>query len=206
MARPVNANAKETRGRILDKALFLFSEAGVDGASIRQISAASQVSVAMVHHYFGSKEGLYEACIDAMYAELMELQGTLKPLLLRHDGSRDLLERLVREYSRFARAHSRSIRLLLRNVMDRGELDAQRREQYQIPVLKAGAQLLAPVLGRDPVDLQLHIQSTMHLVVRYAVTNPEELGRLSGVEGSENEILQHVEDHLVSVAFRIFDL
>ena len=206
MARPVNANATVTRRRILNQALNLFADSGVSGTSIRKISSASDVSVAMVHHYFGSKEGLYEACIDAMYAELMELQESLKPLLLKGMSPQELIEALVRAYSHFARSHRRSIRLLLRDVMDRGALDVARRERYQIPVLKAGAMLLSPVLGRDPMALQMEIQTVMHLLVRYAVTNSDELARISGHDGDEESVLQYVDDHLVDVAFRVFQI
>jgi len=45
---------------ILEAAEKLFSERGFSGVSMRDISDASGVSQSLIHHYFGSKHGLYE--------------------------------------------------------------------------------------------------------------------------------------------------
>lgn len=42
-----------------------FAERGFDGASIRQIAAAAGVDPALVHHYFGTKDALFLAAVDA---------------------------------------------------------------------------------------------------------------------------------------------
>lgn len=49
---------------ILKVATSLFAEKGLEGVSIREISSAAQVNVAMVNYYFGSKENLYLSCIE----------------------------------------------------------------------------------------------------------------------------------------------
>ena len=52
----------------------------------------------------------------------------------------------------------------------------------------------------------MEIQTVMHLLVRYAVTNSDELARISGHDGDEESVLQYVDDHLVDVAFRVFQI
>lgn len=54
----------ETRQEILDAARNLFAERGFAGASIRGVAAAAGVDPALVHHYFGTKEGLFRAALD----------------------------------------------------------------------------------------------------------------------------------------------
>ena len=54
------------RARIRDAALERFAEDGFDGATIRGIAAAAGVSPGLVQHHFGSKEGLRQACDDAV--------------------------------------------------------------------------------------------------------------------------------------------
>lgn len=51
----------ETRERILDAAERLFPVHGVDGTSVRHITAEAQVNVAAVNYHFGSKEALVRA-------------------------------------------------------------------------------------------------------------------------------------------------
>jgi AcrR family transcriptional regulator len=53
----------ETREKILASARDLFAEKGYDGASLRAIARAAEVDPALVHHFFGNKEGVF---IEAM--------------------------------------------------------------------------------------------------------------------------------------------
>jgi len=85
--RPGNQDTKQS---ILDAARAVFAERGFDKASIRAIAAEAKVDPALVHHYFGTKEKLFLACMNAPIdpAELI-------PKAL--DGPRDEAgERLVR--------------------------------------------------------------------------------------------------------------
>lgn len=41
-----------------------FAERGYDGVTMREIASAAGVDAALVHHYFGTKRGLFEAAID----------------------------------------------------------------------------------------------------------------------------------------------
>ena len=60
--RPGN---QDTREAILAAARTAFAERGVDGASIRLIAAAAGVDPALVHHYFGTKDQLFLAALQA---------------------------------------------------------------------------------------------------------------------------------------------
>jgi len=60
MDRP--ADDLTARARIRDAALRLFTERGIDGASIRDIAAAAGVSSGLIRHHFGSKEALRHDC------------------------------------------------------------------------------------------------------------------------------------------------
>ena len=53
-----------TREKILAAARFQFSEAGYEGATIRDIAGEAGVDPALVLHYFGSKEGVFVAAVE----------------------------------------------------------------------------------------------------------------------------------------------
>jgi AcrR family transcriptional regulator len=57
----IDPRGESTRTRILDSAEYLFSEHGVNGASLRTVVAHAGVNTAAVHYHFGSKKGLLEA-------------------------------------------------------------------------------------------------------------------------------------------------
>ena len=54
-----------TRDAILAAARDAFAERGFDGTSIRGVAAAAKVDPALVHHYFGTKNDLFLAAIEA---------------------------------------------------------------------------------------------------------------------------------------------
>ena len=60
--RPGN---QDTRSAILDAARRIFAEKGFDKASIRAIAGDAGVDPALVHHYFGTKEKLFLASMNA---------------------------------------------------------------------------------------------------------------------------------------------
>ncbi|WP_229072889.1 TetR family transcriptional regulator [Actinoplanes sp. DH11] len=55
----------DTREAILGAARAAFAEKGFDGASIRGIAAGAGVDPALVHHYFGTKDKLFLASMNA---------------------------------------------------------------------------------------------------------------------------------------------
>ena len=57
--------------RLVKVAMRMFAEKGYDGITVRDISAAADVSVGLINHHFGSKEGLREA-VDQHFIEQFE--------------------------------------------------------------------------------------------------------------------------------------
>jgi AcrR family transcriptional regulator len=60
---PEQAEGITTRHRILQIALSLMSQRGVDGTSMRDLAAAAGLNVASLYHYFPSKRDLLEAVL-----------------------------------------------------------------------------------------------------------------------------------------------
>jgi AcrR family transcriptional regulator len=210
MARPVNANADETRQRLLDAASALFSEHGFDGASVREIARSASVSVATVHHYYGNKAGLYGACIEAMHEELVGLRDNLTRALADTHDAAGVLDAGAREGFRFAWAHRDAVRLIMRHVIDHGRMEAAHAQRWHWPFLDSAAALLEETLEPRPLDARLSVQSGINLVVRYALTAPDELIVWSKVsEDLERDAalqlaLRQVEDHLARAICAIF--
>src|SRR5690606_4652816 len=55
---------QNTREAVLKAAREAFAEAGYDRTSVRQVAAAAGVDTALVHHYFGTKEQLFQAVVE----------------------------------------------------------------------------------------------------------------------------------------------
>jgi AcrR family transcriptional regulator len=64
------SRSQATRDRILDAAEKLFAERGFHGVSIRDVTGAAEVDVALVAYHFGNKQGLLEAVFMRRAADL----------------------------------------------------------------------------------------------------------------------------------------
>lgn len=90
-ARPRDAAA--TRARILAAAREAFAREGFAGARVERIAGAAETNVQMIYRYFGDKEGLYRAVLEATYAHLRALERGLDLVALPPlEGVRRLVE------------------------------------------------------------------------------------------------------------------
>ena len=63
--------SRDVRETLLEVAGQLFSERGVNEVSLRELGRAADVNPAMVHYYFGDKQGLYEALLERALQRLL---------------------------------------------------------------------------------------------------------------------------------------
>ncbi|HWU43546.1 MAG TPA: TetR family transcriptional regulator [Bdellovibrio sp.] len=70
--------SEDTRNKILLCARGAFSESGYEGVSLRSVAVKAGVDPSTVIHYFGTKEGLYEAVIKDVASLGASFQAALK--------------------------------------------------------------------------------------------------------------------------------
>lgn len=180
-------SADETRDRILSAGIACFAARGYRGATTRTLAAAAQVNVATLAYHFGDKEGLYRAAIDRLYERFLSVRPDVG--LLAEGSPRERLERLARFAIGFSREHRAEVRLLLRHVLEEGQLPAPLRERWLEELLeRAGA--LRALLGLPPDPrFRLKLLALNHLVVRFAITPPGDLAPfVSDPEQGEAEV------------------
>ena len=93
----------ETRQKILDSAVFLVSEKGYLGATTREIARGAGVTELTLFRHFGSKERLFEACLNrhtflpALKEMMPDLEGMSYEEALLTVGRRFLLSLKARK-------------------------------------------------------------------------------------------------------------
>jgi AcrR family transcriptional regulator len=89
--RPPRTESADTRDRILAAAREEFSQRGYEKTSVRGIAKAAGVDSALVHHYFGTKEQIFEVAVEVAFAPALDAPRTVA------EGSMDAVgERLTR--------------------------------------------------------------------------------------------------------------
>jgi TetR/AcrR family transcriptional regulator len=73
-ARKATRNPRASRARILEAARNEFVAYGLSGARVDRIAHDSGVNKNLIYHYFGSKDALYLAVLEGIYAGLRERQ------------------------------------------------------------------------------------------------------------------------------------
>jgi len=68
---------ERTRQEILAAARQEFAEHGLSGARVDAIAAQTRTAKRMIYYYFGSKEGLYLAVLEAAYANILHFEAEL---------------------------------------------------------------------------------------------------------------------------------
>lgn len=81
-----------TRAAILAAAREAFGSAGYGGTTIRGVARTAGVDPALVHHFFGTKEGLFGAAMELPFDPAVVVRGLLA------DGADGLGERVVRTF------------------------------------------------------------------------------------------------------------
>src|SRR5690349_14891815 len=64
-------DAEATKRRLLDAGTAEFAKHGIAGARVDRIAAAAAANKAQIYHYFGSKEGLFDAVFDEFVAQTL---------------------------------------------------------------------------------------------------------------------------------------
>ena len=64
---------RETRARLLDAALTLMAEKGMEGVAINEITEAADVGFGSFYNHFESKEAIYATLVDNVFEEFADM-------------------------------------------------------------------------------------------------------------------------------------
>ena len=106
------------------------------------------------------------------------------------------LDNAVRRAFRFAVARQGAVRLLMRTVIDTGKQIEGRLHSIHIPFLEQASLLLMAVSQHPQPVLRMTVQTAMHLLVRYALTDADELQAITQTDNHEDAFTA-AEDHVV---------
>ena len=141
----------EREERMLDAGERIFGARGFRAASMDEIAQASGITKALLYQYFGSKEGLYEACVERARARLFDR--------LEHEAEaappgRERLRAVVTAYFDYLDDQRRSWWLLYGDASTRAVNEMRTRNAEVIASLIAGDVRTAGGVAADE-DLEM---------------------------------------------------
>jgi AcrR family transcriptional regulator len=151
------------RARIVKAAIDEFASRGFKGASMDAIAARTHTTRALINYYFGSKEKLYLAVLEQVYAEIREAEDQLD---LDHLAPVAAIRRIVQFTFDYYLGHEGFVRLVVAENQAKGRhlKKSAAMRALNRPIIDT----LARVLGRgqrdgsfragvDPVDVHMMI-------------------------------------------------
>jgi AcrR family transcriptional regulator len=108
-AEKTTRDPEQTQARILEAAKAEFARAGLGGARVDRIAEVAGVNKRMLYYYFGSKDDLFRAVLEASYADIRESE---KALHLEALDPVEAVRRLVAFSWQYHLAHPEFLSLL----------------------------------------------------------------------------------------------
>ncbi len=192
---------ERTRAAILAAATSEFTAKGLTGARVDAIARSAGANKRMIYHYFGDKDGLYLAVLEATYAAIRTAELEL------HLGDRDPVEgmrELVRFTWAYFIAHPEFLSLLgTENLHQAAYLKRSKRiRELHSPLvgmisglLERGERERVFHAGVDPVQLYV----TIAALGFFYLSNRHTLSTIFGRDLSGPKSLAERERHIVDV-------
>lgn len=140
---------QQTRLRLLDAGLAVFSEVGYHGATIREIAGRAGTNIAAISYHFAGKDGLYAEVVHAAFAEAASEAPEAASGL---EDPEDRLHRFVRALVCGANDDTLDLqraRLLAWDTLERASRALTRPAGYQVPFVATASRVVGDVLGPD---------------------------------------------------------
>jgi TetR/AcrR family transcriptional regulator len=166
---PRPRDAEATRAALLAQATREFADRGFDGARIDEIAGAAGINKRMIYAYFGDKDGLYRAVLDACLAQALELgrEGAVPP----GASVRRRAEAIIRRFFDYLSEHPDFVRLLTWEALSHD----RRGRKILLPRLEAGLEPLRAIVRqgvkegafRADLDPRLFLLAANALLIGY---------------------------------------
>jgi len=158
---------EQTKRDILTIATEEFAHNGLSGSRIDEIAARTRTSKRMIYYYFGDKEGLYLAVLEAAYQKIRAIEATLD---LDHMPPVEALRRLVEFTFDYENAPENEafIRLVMIENIHHGKYLAKSKviQDLNVTVVDTIRRVYERGLaegvfreGIDPIELHWHISA-----------------------------------------------
>lgn len=107
---------EETKQRIVEAAIQLFGDQGIESTTVGQITEAADVGKGTFYNYFETKEAVVSLYIQEVVSRKTE---EVRPLLLAEADTRSRLNLLLQGWAGFVRRHRELVRVQMNETFKR---------------------------------------------------------------------------------------
>jgi AcrR family transcriptional regulator len=200
--RATRPSADATRERILAAALDLFSELSFDGATTREIAARAGVTQPLLNYHFSSKDELWTAAVDRIFAELNEAL-TARAEGLRGVDELTMAKLVIREFVHFSAAHPQLHRIITQECKSDGPRMDWLVERHVRPAYEQTTALFDGLVqaGHLPDFPRAHLYYILTGAAPTMFVLGPECRRLTGIDPQAPEVIEAHADAVIALLF-----
>lgn len=163
---------QNVRQQIVETALLAFGAAGFHGATTRSIAASAGVNIPAIKYYFGSKEGLYVACAEAIIQRFGgatapgNVNQSLAPAEMSPEQARVYLKSVTRALARLlidSESQKGVAQFVLREVNDPGAAFDMLYERLWLPGTTDVAIAISRILEEQQLSEESRVRALLML-------------------------------------------
>lgn len=195
-------SADATRERILAAALELFSELSFDGATTREIAARAGVTQGLLNYHFSSKDELWRAAVDGLFAEFNQALDS-RAQGLRGVDALTMAKLLIREFIYFSATHPQLHRIITQECKNDGARMDWMVERHIRPRYEQAAALFTQLIraGHVPDIPVAHLYYILTGAGPTMFVLAPECRRLSSVDPHDPAVIEAHADAVISLLF-----
>ena len=202
--RTTKRNPEESRDRILQAARQEFAAHGLGGARVDRISLQAGINKRMLYHYFGNKDDLFRAVLEANYADKRASEQAMR---LENEEPREAIRKLVTLTWHYYIDHPEFMNLLnsanlhqARHVQASPSIKKMRNPFIQMigSILDNGVKTGVFKPGVDPVQLYISIAGLSYFYLSNQHTLSAIFGRKLLSTPAKTQRLDHMVDMVLS--------
>ena len=187
---PRNRDGSRTREAVLNAAEGLFAEKGYEGTSLEEIGSAAGVSRGTPSYFFGSKEKLYRAVLDRLFARAYAVLAPAHAAAGRDaKDPRAAIESLIGAYLDFLAEDVNFVRLVHRETAEGRTWLRETLEDAEVIQAALGA-LPAALGGAGGDPAAAHLLINVSALVWYPLAQAHTLLAALGIDPRDAAFLE----------------
>lgn len=155
-------NPERTKAEILKAAEAAFAAKGFEGCSLSDILCIAKVNKRMIYHYFGDKQGLYEAIFTGMWKKMRDDIGD--QVLNAEGNPHEKIKKVMFTIFEYYHAHPNFVRLVMWEGLEGQRISAETWSQVRGPVYRPIIEYIQEAQSQGLLDKRL---DPVHLIISF---------------------------------------
>ena len=191
----------ETRARILETSLKLFSERGFTGTSTRDIATAASLNHGLIRYHFKDKENLWREAVNFLFERLnRELSVPKEDFEL---SEFDKLKNGIHRYVRYCAHHPEHARIMVQESINNSERLKWAVETHIAPSHRMAAPVtkMRKELGIWPDRQELSLNYILVAACQTIFMLAEEVKQVRGIDVMDDKIIEEHAETIIDLFF-----